>query len=222
MAVANEPEGTKRSGSPSRRSPKVPKYYEVNPDYRLSRPVGLELENEELIRRRDKAWFTNGLDHPGFWPMPEPPRLRYVPEDGRMPRDLENYHGFWLISDRAKSVLESVDPAAFAFVNCEILLPDGLPGPLYWFCDVLPIIDALDEAASDVEVYYEPDGRKVTSMLGARRVIFKSELVGSAHIFRMAYFRPQVICDEVFRIACKTAGLKGFSFVDRIVSAAQS
>jgi hypothetical protein len=222
MAVANGPEGTKRSGSPSRRSSKVPKYYEVNPDYRLSRPVGLELENEELIRRRDMVMFTNDLDHPGFWAMPEPPRLRYVPENGRMPRDLEDYLGFWLISDRAKSVLESVDPAAFAFVNCEILLPDGLPGPLSWFCDVLPAIDALDEAASDARVYYASDGRKVTSIFGARRLIFNSERVGSAHIFRMAYFRPQVICDEVFRIACKTAGLKGFSFVDRVVSATHS
>jgi hypothetical protein len=84
---------------------------------------------------------------------------------------------------------------------------------------VLPIIDALDEAGSDVRIEYERDGRKVYNLLGARRWIFKSERIGAAHIFHMAYIEPQFICDEVFRIACKTAGLKGFSFVDRVVSA---
>jgi hypothetical protein len=174
--------------------------------------LGLKLENEELIRRRDMVRFTADSDRPGFWEMPEPPRLRYVPEKGRMPRDFEEIRGFWMISDRAKSVLESIDPAAFAFVNCEILLPDGLPGPLSWLCDVLPIIDALDETESDVGVNHERDGRKVISLFGARRLIFKTERIGSAHIFRMAYRSNQVICDEVFRIACKAAGLKGFSF----------
>jgi hypothetical protein len=184
--------------------------------------LGLKLENEELIRQRGIVMFTNDLDHPGFWEMPEPPRLRYVPEKGRMPRDLEYYRGFWLISDRAKSVLESVDPGAFAFVKCEVLLPDDLPDPHYWLCDVLPIIDALDETESDITVNYERDGRKHYSMLGAQRLIFKGDRIGSAHIFRMAYFEPRVICDKAFRIACKTVGLKGFSFGADRVSATHS
>ena len=212
MSIASGPKDTKLSRSSSRRSPKELKYYLVDRNYRLSRSLGLTLENEELIRRRGIVSFTRLSGHPGFWEMPEPPCLRCIPEKGRMPRDLNYYCGFWLVSDRAKSVLESVDPAAFDFVKGKIIFPDDPPSSHYWFCDVLPIIDALDETESDARIEYERGGRKVYSLMGARRLIFKSERIGSAHIFRMAYIEPEIVCDEAFRIACKTAGLKGFSF----------
>ena len=74
-----------------------------------------------------------------------------------MPRELEQYSGFWLVSERMKDVLEDVDPGVCAFVRCELILAGGNKGPAYRLCDVQRILDALDEVQSHVRVNRQGD-----------------------------------------------------------------
>ena len=61
-------------------------------------------------------------------------------------------------------------------------------------------------------IKYERGWRKAYSLLGTKMLVFKVDRVKGAHIFRMAYFQPRVICEETVRAACRAAGIKGVSF----------
>ncbi|MGY2937581.1 hypothetical protein ACVWZ6_007183 [Bradyrhizobium sp. GM6.1] len=97
---------------------------------------------------------------------------------GSSPIDLEPYYGWWLISGRTKAVLEWLDPEAFVFVQCTVRVPHGsYDGPDYWICDVVRILDALDEAQSRLTIRTEDDprslkfGKKVyLTMLGSKLI----------------------------------------------------
>jgi hypothetical protein len=144
---------------------------------------------------------------------PEPPRFLFDKELGHFPRDLEQCSSFWLISDRMKTVLETVDPDGFAFLRCEVWLPDGEPGPVSWLCDVLRILDAVDEAASRAKVKYLPQyNAKIYQLAGGASLVFREDVVGAAHLFRLAHLKPSVFCDQQIKGARKAAGLKGVSF----------
>jgi len=113
--------------------PKVSEFHVMG--VRLARPR-MTLENRETLLQGRRVF--RGTD-PGFPPMPEIPR--YVIHGP--PRDMEQEEFYWVVSDRMKAVLEAVDHEAFAFVKCEVRLRNGEPGPGYWLCDVMRIVDAV-------------------------------------------------------------------------------
>lgn len=160
--------------------------------------------NERLLGS-DGGWWGSGLRH-----YPETPVFRSV--NGNTNRDFWRYSFYWFISDRMKTVLESVDPGAFEFLKCKVQLPDGTDGPVRWMCDIVRVLDALNEEESTVITTADGHGQKMYQLLTGNPLIFKNEVVGSHHIFRMKYAEPTVICDEEVRLACKAAGLKGTSF----------
>jgi hypothetical protein len=98
----------------------------------------------------------------GFQVYPETPVFLASGSQAAINRDFENYHFYWFISDRMKTVLERFDPEAFAFLKCRVQLPNGKEGPVRWLCDVLPVLDALDEEQSEVRIAIGQDGSKVT------------------------------------------------------------
>lgn len=150
----------------------------------------------------------------GFRNYATTPILRFDTRLGRAVRDMEPIGQFWLVSDRAKAVLEQVDSDAFAFLECRVELRDGSEGPRYWLCDVVRVLDALNEPESTAMIKKNDRGDKVYNMIGDEILVFKEDVVSSNHIFRMRYRESTVICDDVMRDACKTAGLKGWSFRD--------
>ena len=75
------------------------------------------------------------------------------------------------------------------------------------------VLDALDETNSEVKIYDEPEGKSYDFM-GGTRFFFKEDIIGSAHIFRMAYAQLEIICDQQTKDACKVGGLKGIRFRD--------
>jgi hypothetical protein len=182
------------------------KFYEMDITL-VGRPPGIELENRKTLRQGTR--LIRGVE-PGFPPLPEPPRYVIDRTLGPPPRDLWEDEGYWLTSDRMKAVLENVDREAFAFMKCEVRMRNGEPGPRYWLCDVMRVLDALDESASRPangagNAYFPTGGAKL---------VFNDWMVGSAHVFRMARAEPWVICDQVLRDACRQAGLKGIQFSD--------
>lgn len=131
----------------------------------------------------------------GFRDYPEIPVFLSDPKLGRIERDFEVYCGYWFISDKMRSILQSTDPEAFAFLRCDMRLSDGQECPVRWLCDVVRILDALDEAKSTSGIEVADDGSKVYRILGNPRLAFREEVVGKCHIFRMKYHVLE-ICDD--------------------------
>ncbi|WP_376717387.1 imm11 family protein [Bradyrhizobium sp. 62B] len=64
---------------------------------------------------------------------------------GRAPADWELFHDYRLVSDRMKSLLETLDSEGVRFVRCETRYQDGRAAPTYWLCDVIRVLDAVDK-----------------------------------------------------------------------------
>jgi hypothetical protein len=135
---------------------------------------------------------------------------------GRVHRDFEPYLGYCLVSDRMKAVLKHVDSSALAFLKCKVLLPDGTSGPNRWLCDVVRELDALDEERSTMAIRTARDGSKVYNMFGGEILVFKDDVVGSNHVFRMMYYESEIVCDEEIKQACKAAELVGIRFASNL------
>jgi hypothetical protein len=149
----------------------------------------------------------------GFVPFPEPPRLVIDKSLGREPRDWEMFQDYWLVSDRMKILLETLDSEAVRFVRCETRYRDNRVAPGYWLCDVVRVLDAVDEANSVLKIEYPTPDRKVYNLSAQSSLLFKEESVGAAHIFRL-FFYPMIVCDQVFKDACKEAAVRGIRFTD--------
>jgi len=149
----------------------------------------------------------------GFVPFPETPRLVIDRSLGRAPADWELFHDYRLVSDRMKSLLETLDSEGVRFVRCETRYQDGCAAPTYWLCDVIRVLDAVDEEKSVLEIEYPTPGRKVYNLRRRSSLIFKEDSVGEAHIFRLLFY-PMVVCDQVLKDACKEAGVRGIGFTD--------
>jgi len=178
----------------------------------VSRASGFELLNERTLFQGGPPIFTSPPGRRGFREYPEVPVFLSDSRLGRTHRDFEEYHGYWFISDRMKSVLECVDPTAFEFLKCSVQLTDGREGPQRWLCDVVRVLDALDEEQSEITIRTASDGTKVYNLFGGENFVFKEDEVGHHHVFRMMYCESTVICDEEMRRACKAAKLAGVRF----------
>ena len=130
---------------------------------------------------------------------------------GPLPSDIELYHSYWLVSDRLKSVFESVDPSAFAFQACDVKLRDGSAGPVYWLCDVVRVLEAFGEKTlHEVQEYRERTGFRYMGFLNRREdILFDESAIGESHIFRTPYSWDDVFCDQCMKDACKAAMIKG-------------
>lgn len=147
----------------------------------------------------------------------EPPRLVHLPvkrPDQGLPRDFECLAGLWIVSEALKSIFQAVDPEAFAFSECDFVLSDGSIGPKLYLCNVVRILDALDEEASRLKIKVgDYEMGKYYSLAGGASLRFHPSVVESAHIFRTPY-SDWVICDRLMRDTLKSAGLRGLSLKD--------
>jgi hypothetical protein len=188
------------------RKPKAKKFYCVELG-RFHTAPGLRMEN---IGGRTL------MSPPGerrFPPLSEPPRLLIDRSLGRAPADWELFHDFRLVSDRMKDVLEAVDREGVAFLKCESRSLGRNVAPDYWLCDVIRILDAIDEEKSRGEILEDGTESRRYSPIGGPSLVFKEEVVASAHIFRPRFW-GKIVCDQAVKDACKAAGMKGIRFRD--------
>ncbi|MBR0780459.1 imm11 family protein [Bradyrhizobium iriomotense] len=190
---------------------KVRRFYVVGLDFRFQTAPGWEMENLVALAGERKVLIPP--PGRGFVAFPEPPRLVIDKSLGRAPTDWELFHDYRLVSDRMKSLLEALDLEGVRFVRCETWYRDGRPAPTYWLCDVVRVLDAVDEANSVLEIEYPTPGRKVYNLNRRSCLLFKEDAVGAAHIFRLSFY-PMTVCDQVFKDACKEAGMRGIGFTD--------
>ena len=200
VSVAKQPSARKR------------RFYKIGPDFRVGGGSGFWVEDESIFPPYGVSRLPASTPH-----------VPYVFDKsvGSLPYDLELCDHWWLISDRTKAVFETLDPDAFVFVPCVVRMPHACyDGPNYWLCDVVRVLDALDESQSRLRIGIRDDtryrdyGRKYYSFLPDTKLVFREAIIGNAHIFRMAHRDSAVICDQDLKDACKSAGLKRIRFQD--------
>ncbi|USJ02926.1 DUF1629 domain-containing protein [Xanthomonas prunicola] len=178
--------------------PKKGEFYLLRSDMRGGgRGHGVEFENEDAVPF-SIAYSRPGEDA-GLAALKETPRLRYDSRIGDMPNDMhDGFKDYWLVSEPLKLVLETADPEGFAFALCDFRLEDGTPGAPHYLCEVVRIIDAIDEEASTVKVLTGYPNGKYYRVAGGANFAFRKEVVGSAHIFRTPY-TSDAFCDRFLR-----------------------
>ncbi|PKV14530.1 imm11 family protein [Xanthomonas prunicola] len=158
---------------------------------------GVEFENEDAVPF-SIADSLPGEDA-GLAALKETPRLRYDSRIGDMPNDMhDGFKGYWLVSEPLKQVFEAADPEGFAFALCDFRLEDGTPGEPYYLCDVVRVIEAIDEAASTIKVLTGYRNGKYYDITGGAQFAFNKDVVGTAHIFRTPY-TADAFCDRFLR-----------------------
>jgi Protein of unknown function (DUF1629) len=176
----------------------------------------VEIVNDKQLRIPGTYRFEQPNGDPDQYP--ERPHLVHKPATGNrggLIRDFESLFGQWIVSEALKRVLETVDPDGFAFTACDYTLADGSRGPQWYFCGVLRTLDALDEQASRLKIKVGDDWAKGKhySLAGGACLIFKKDVIGSAHVFRTPY-SSEIFCDRVLRNAIRAAKLKGVKMQD--------
>lgn len=188
--------------------PKAGEFFHLEPDVRRGgKGHGVIFENRQALLTPPRLILKP--EEGGFPPLREVPRLVYDPREGVPPEDLEGgMSGYWLVSERLRQVMEAVDPDAFVFTQTDYRLADGSKGPTYFLCDVIRTLDALDEEASTLNIIISDDyeAGKHYSLAGGTRLAFKRDVLGSAHVFRLA-FNGGVFCDRLFKDAVTAAGI---------------
>ncbi|MDV3467260.1 DUF1629 domain-containing protein [Stenotrophomonas sp. C3(2023)] len=162
---------------------------------------GVVFENKRhVVTPPDRLHQPNGA---AFRLFNEMPRLRQSRPDCMVNDLASSFGGYWLVSEPLKRVFESVDPEGFAFAECEFILHDGTVGPKHYLCDVVRILDAVDETTSKIRIELDDDfpGGKYYSEGSAARFAFKKDVVGSAHVFLTPYNSMKVFCDRTLRDA---------------------
>jgi hypothetical protein len=144
----------------------------------------------------------NGRGTRGFPAYREKPRVVIGKRrSGSPPGDMELCHSYWLISDRLKSLFETIDLPAFALRACDVKLRDGPPGSVHWLCDVVGVLEAFGE--STVQKFHL-DAR--TGLSWNKTLVFNETVIGDSHIFRTPY-SENVFCDQVMKDSCRAAGM---------------
>ncbi|MCC4622681.1 DUF1629 domain-containing protein [Xanthomonas cassavae CFBP 4642] len=185
--------------------PKKGEFYLLRSDMRGGgRGPGLKLENPDAVPF-SIAYSQPGEDT-GLAALKETPRLRYDSRIGDMPNDLESgLTDYWLVSEPLKLILEAADPEGFAFALCDFRLEDGTPAAPHYLCEVVRIIDAIDEEASSVKVLTGYRNGKHYSVAGGADFAFRKDVIGAAHIFRTPY-TSDAFCDRFLRDTLITQG----------------
>jgi hypothetical protein len=131
-----------------------------------------------------------------------------------MPPDVEGYLDYWFISDAAKRFLDEVSPADFAYLAIDVEVDPGCEPATWWLCDIVNVLDAIDEAQSTgLRSELNDAGRKVHKNLIGGSAVFDERIVGSHHVFRLATSPFTIVCTSCFKDAFKKAGLKGQTFL---------
>lgn len=189
-------------------APKKGEFYLIDPDTRGgARGHGITLSNADDVPLAEALSLPAGSG--GLKALAVMPQLRFDVSKGELPLDLQGgFKGYWLVSDSLKRVLESVDPDAVSFARCEYVQDIYQEGEARFLCEVVRTLDAIDEAASVVNVRTGYPGGKYYSLAGGARLAFHKDVTRGSHIFMDLHSR-RIVCDRVMRDALVESGFGG-------------
>jgi hypothetical protein len=181
-----------------------------------NRGAGWRLVNAEKMAKNDQPGLlsvSNRFERE-FPDYAEPPRFHVSKRFGRKLHDFEKNGAFWMVSNRAKEVLIRISPKDFKFLAVETIVDEGDEPLVLWLCEVVTILDAVDEARSHVSVAQSGDGFRSHLISGISQLEFNETIVGEHHAFRLLTSPGTIVMDDFFRENIKREGLKGLSFRD--------
>lgn len=191
------------------------KHLRISNDF-AKNPPGLIFENKQDLIPKGLNVFTCPDDGGrGFSWLTGRPRFKYSKRRGRTPKDLERVFDYWLLKEKAKALFQKIDPQGFDFAECDVDLGTDDKSEKFWLCDVVRVLDGLDEKNSDVTVI-ESEDHKLYSLIGSRRLIFDDSIIRSTKIFRMKFSLGTIICNDTFMDECRNSGLKGVIFMPTV------
>src|SRR5688572_24653811 len=126
-------------------------------------PSGWEFLNEDEVCRGSGSVILAAPSpfQRGFRNYRVRPRIRVSKRLGRKPYDVEFYSEYWLVSDRAKRLFDQINRTDFTYLAVDTEFDPGSDTTTYWLCDIVSVLDAVDEARSAVESGIADDGSKV-------------------------------------------------------------
>jgi hypothetical protein len=142
----------------------------------------------------------------------EPPQLILNRKLGKPLTDMEPFGSFWIVSANLKKVLQQFDVNAAEFAEFKVTHHGDAGAHKYWLCDIVRIIDALDEDASVFSVNIVTGGGQYYALHNSK-LSFRPEIEKDVHVFRVQQNSAEIFCDEEFKMACSDAGVKGMSFI---------
>lgn len=188
------------------------KYFQLDVDMELtSAPVRIWV-NEKKLREgypADSKLPFHGLQ------FCEPPKIAFDCKKRRgalLDAARITLGTIWLVSDRLKTLLEGLDPDAFAFMRTEVDYSNfDEPGPGFWFCDIVRMLDCVDDERSKVTYYEDAPFKAYRALIDIK---MRPEVVGDAHAFRLTRATLKQIVDDAFVKAIKAQKIRGFRFID--------
>lgn len=151
----------------------------------------------------------------GFWKMLEKPKITLARSSKMLDRDLDLMNGFWIVSNRCKTFLESIDQLAFEFLECECSDESGLFLENRWICAIVRVVDALDEVKTNVSIKDDPLWHNTYFISTYDNIYFnEDEIPSDCRIFKMAHLPQYIIADSIFYKSLKGENIKNFAFQD--------
>jgi hypothetical protein len=179
----------------------------VNYDRLLSEEGGLQ-------SREFKKLWPDGLFAVtrGPWTIPEyleQPHIVIPKKHASTIADINVIDGFMFISTKFKALIEEIAPGSCDFRPCRTEYSDGSPAPEIWHGSVVRVFnDVVDLEKSRVFKM----GTGAFSFCGEGRFAYFSAKLKDAVLFRVAQSPGRLICGENFKMAVKSAGIKGVRF----------
>ena len=117
------------------------------------------------------------------------------------------------VSNRAKSVIESVAPGSFEFAECKTIVNKGPADTPYWMMAIKRCEDWDPKDGSNIEWMRDSDPSQARNpyirMINELRL---DAIPDELHAFQLARYKSATIVDEQFVDAVNAAGLTGFQF----------
>lgn len=193
---------------------KARKFYRLFWIARQTKVAGIQLLNDaELFAGTAyRTLAPPGILILGFRHYPVRPRFRISTRLGRKLNDIEFFGNYWIVTEHAKKVLAELSGTDFAFLAVEAEVDPGLASQIIWLCDVIPMLDAVDDYRSKVTVLKGDSGERIHEISANTRLVFHEAIVNSHHAFRLTTNFLTIICDDVFKARINEAGVTGLSF----------
>lgn len=175
-------------------------------------PAGIVLLNEGNLALPGMIIF--GLPDMRVRGIPivtETPTFKHVKRDGPYPRDIERFGNFWVISKKLKKIFEDFDPEAFDFLECKVWSGDIMTTGEHWFCDVVRVLDVIDESKSKLESAFI-GGKKYYHLSESKKIHLNRNIIKKHRVFMVDHCWPNVMCDEELVKICKSEKIKNISF----------
>lgn len=199
-------------------APKANEFFIIHADIDAT-VHGVRFVNEDKLRPPGQGMVRP--DARGFPSFSELPMFLATLHEHALRDFYSSFEGYWLVSERLKRVLESVDLQGVQFASTRFVQSDGSEGDKFYLCDVARSLDAVDEDSSDVRILTEgfPKG-KFYRVAGGASFAFKRDVVQGVHIFRLEFNESLVVCDRRMRDALIEQGFgvmggdSGMTFYD--------